>query len=147
MFASQGLRDRPERKTAPHGVQPSEAVNATPSPRNNTVDAIRNLIECQDGLTIRPPRLPDLGAALLDPRALGATLSYRYDTDKSRDVLTISRGSAEPRHVFEGDEDWLCCRLEELGFSRVSPKRLRRAFAYLPHTSEHEANRRHWVRA
>lgn len=91
--------------------------------------------------------LPDLRDALLNPATLGATLQYRFDADASRDILTIADGAGDPRDVFDDDEAWLCCRLEELGFGHVALHRLQLALANLPHTPEYEAHRQQRRRA
>lgn len=91
--------------------------------------------------------LPDLRDALLNPVTLGATLQYRFDADASHDILTIADGSGKPRDVFDDDEAWLCCRLEELGFGHVALDRLQLALANLPRTPEYEAHRQQRRRA
>lgn len=106
-----------------------------------------NLTDCQDYIPARSAFLPDLRDALLRPATLGATLQYRHDADGSRDILTIAYDEGAPGDVFDDDEAWLCCRLEELGFGHIALDRLGLALANLPHTPEFEANRQHRRRA
>lgn len=93
------------------------------------------------------PSLPALRDALLDPTMLGATVQYRFDIDTLRDILTIAYENTGPIQVFSDDEAQLCCRLEKVGFNNVTVERLQQALALLPHTPEHEACRKNWVRS
>jgi len=106
-----------------------------------------NLTDRQAFAPARPAALPDLRDALLRPAMLGATLQYRYDADGSRDILTIAIDASGPRDVFDDDEAWLCCRLEELGLGQVSLDRLQLALANLPHTPDYDTHRQQRRRA
>lgn len=132
------------REKAPLGLQPGEAIDATSSSKELTMTAYTGKPSpSQARLT---PNLPALREALLDRAGLGAALRYEFDNDGCCDVLTVAYESAPSHVVFDDDEAQLCCRLEELGFSRVSNNRLRQAFHLLPHTEEHKASRQSWTR-
>jgi hypothetical protein len=133
MFASQGLRDRSERKTAPHGLQPSEAVNATLSTKESTMTSTPNMTVQQASLC--SATLTQTVSILRDPTRLGAWLCSELWEDGHHNGTHIRWRAERASRVTDRERARLRLRFEELGFD-VRPLVLDEALLLTPPAPE-----------